>query len=184
MHSRRIGISLGGTVRLRTSVRVDAESSVVKGDTKSGQSIPPRWSNDHLGPLAFSLEWVANATTTTDKNNHRNCWSLSRSTWVKQRMLHCDSSSTQQIHTDAQTCFSPNGHQDQISSHLWSKQTWMNFPNLDELSFRTVFALPNASRIVFASRICCCIHEDPWPWIRNIDYIRSITNMPNGHYPL
>ena len=31
----------------------------------------------------------------------------------------------------------------------------MNRPNLDELSFLMVLALPNASSIVFASRICC-----------------------------
>ena len=36
----------------------------------------------------------------------------------------------------------------------------MNRPNLEELSFLMVFALPNASRIVFASRICCCTHVE------------------------
>lgn len=30
---------------------------------------------------------------------------------------------------------------------------------LDELSFRMVLALPNASKIGFASKICCSIHE-------------------------
>ena len=32
----------------------------------------------------------------------------------------------------------------------------MNRPNLEELSFLMVLALPNASSIVLASRICCC----------------------------
>ena len=40
------------------------------------------------------------------------------------------------------------------------KATCMNRPNLEELSFLMVFALPNASRIVFASRICCCTHVE------------------------
>ena len=36
-----------------------------------------------------------------------------------------------------------------------SKQTCMNRPNREELSLRMVLALPKASRIVLASRICC-----------------------------
>ena len=38
---------------------------------------------------------------------------------------------------------------------------WMSiyFPNRDELSLRIVFALPNASRMGLASRICCSIQE-------------------------
>ena len=38
---------------------------------------------------------------------------------------------------------------------------WMSmyFPNRDELSLRIVFALPKASRIGLASRICCSIQE-------------------------
>lgn len=42
--------------------------------------------------------------------------------------------------------------------HLESKHTCMNFPNRLELSFRIVFAFPNASRIVFASRIWFSTH--------------------------
>ena len=38
--------------------------------------------------------------------------------------------------------------------------TCMNRPNREELSFLMVFALPNASRIVLASRICCCTHVE------------------------
>ena len=40
------------------------------------------------------------------------------------------------------------------------KVTCMKRPNLDELSFLMVFALPNASRMVLASRICCCTHVE------------------------
>ena len=36
-----------------------------------------------------------------------------------------------------------------------SKHTCMNRPKRDELSFRMVLAFPKASRIVFASKICC-----------------------------
>lgn len=35
-----------------------------------------------------------------------------------------------------------------------SKSIWMNLPNLDELSFRTVRALPNASRIGLLCKTC------------------------------
>ena len=36
-----------------------------------------------------------------------------------------------------------------------SKQTCIKRPNRDELSFLMVLALPKASKIVLASRICC-----------------------------
>ena len=39
--------------------------------------------------------------------------------------------------------------------HFLSKQTCMNLPKRDELSFRTVLALPKASRMTLHSRICC-----------------------------
>ena len=40
------------------------------------------------------------------------------------------------------------------------ESTCMKRPNRDELSFLMVLALPNASRIVLASRICCCTHVE------------------------
>jgi hypothetical protein len=40
-----------------------------------------------------------------------------------------------------------------------SKLSVMNFPNLDELLFLRVLALPKASRIGFADKIFCSIPE-------------------------
>jgi hypothetical protein len=37
----------------------------------------------------------------------------------------------------------------------------MYFPNRDELSFRVVFALPNASMIGFVARICSSVSLIP-----------------------
>lgn len=38
---------------------------------------------------------------------------------------------------------------------LCEKKILMNFPKRDELLFRIVWALPNASKMGFAWRICC-----------------------------
>ena len=40
------------------------------------------------------------------------------------------------------------------------KGTCMKRPNREELSFLMVLALPKASRMVLASRICCCTHVE------------------------
>ena len=45
---------------------------------------------------------------------------------------------------------------------LLSKLIVINLPKRDELLLRRVLALPNASRIGFAARICCSrVPEDP-----------------------
>lgn len=42
----------------------------------------------------------------------------------------------------------------------WGLRTWIYLPNLDELSLRVVFALPNASRMGFVAKICLSISLD------------------------
>lgn len=46
-------------------------------------------------------------------------------------------------------------------SLVLSNKISMYFPNRDELSFRVVFALPNASMIGFVARICCSVSLIP-----------------------
>ena len=68
-----------------------------------------------------------------------------------------------------------------LPSNIWCLicQTCINRPNRDELSFLMVLAFPKASKMVFASSICCCTQVDMLAVTLKF-YLSVLTNVGGG----